>query len=56
MGRLWVFAMYFVSVGRLFGFAHYGGAVQVDPEFAHWTPRLLSALETEIDKPVSNVA
>ena len=24
VGRLWVFSMYFVSVGRLFGFKHYG--------------------------------
>ena len=24
VGRLWLFSMYFVSVGRLFGFAHYG--------------------------------
>jgi len=24
VGRLWLFAMYFVSVGRLFGFANYG--------------------------------
>ena len=24
VGRLWVFSMYFVSVGRLFGFRHYG--------------------------------
>ena len=24
VGRLWVFSMYFVSIGRLFGFAHFG--------------------------------
>ena len=36
----------------------HGGAVQmqVDPGFSQWTPRLLSALETNIDKLLSNFA
>jgi len=44
VGRLWVFSMYFVSVGRLFGFRHYGTLAGAG--------LLLSAMSTPLAVPM----
>ena len=44
VGRLWVFSMYFVSVGRLFGFKHYGTLAGAG--------LLLSAMSTPLAVPM----